>query len=389
VKIKDNKLEWSSVCSASCARKLLTSDELKVRASKRNNSIVNEKRKETMLLKYGVEHNNQRPEVLTKIKKQIYTINKEWLHEEYITKQRNSVDIASELGCDYSVVLERCREYGFPIRQRSNYSLGEVQLQKFLEAHDVVVDPGNRTILDGKEIDLFLPEYNIGIEYHGLYWHRESKSHICKTELAETKGIRLIHIFEDLWNDKRLLVEKKILHILGKCVDRRIYARECTIDAVSAKESTAFAEANHIQGPKGGTSRFGLYYKGELVALLILNKNKIERFCTSCTVLGGFSKLFSYAQNSLPYNEYTTFADAGWSAADNVYLKNGFELLGKTAPNYWWVLNDKRESRIKYQKHKLNCLPTYSPDKTETQIMLDYGAYRVWDVGHYKYQFMK
>jgi hypothetical protein len=35
------------------------------------------------------------------------------------------------------------------------------------------VDRNNRSILGGKEIDLLLPEHNIGIEYNGLFWHSE------------------------------------------------------------------------------------------------------------------------------------------------------------------------------------------------------------------------
>ena len=31
----------------------------------------------------------------------------------------------------------------------------------------------NRTILNGKEIDIYIPSLKLGIEYNGLYWHSE------------------------------------------------------------------------------------------------------------------------------------------------------------------------------------------------------------------------
>jgi hypothetical protein len=33
------------------------------------------------------------------------------------------------------------------------------------------IERHNKTILDGKEVDIFIPEYNLAIEFDGLYWH--------------------------------------------------------------------------------------------------------------------------------------------------------------------------------------------------------------------------
>ena len=34
----------------------------------------------------------------------------------------------------------------------------------------------DRNILNGKEIDIFIPKLKIGVEYNGLYWHSEANS---------------------------------------------------------------------------------------------------------------------------------------------------------------------------------------------------------------------
>lgn len=65
-------------------------------------------------------------------------------------------------------------------------------------------------IMHGKELDIFLPEKNIGFEYNGLIWHsfgssfpsnateeRKKKHHLFeKTEHFKKHGIRVYHIFQ-------------------------------------------------------------------------------------------------------------------------------------------------------------------------------------------------
>ena len=61
----------------------------------------------------------------------------------------------------------------------------------------------DRTALNGNELDIFIPNKNIAVEFDGIYWHSEivkdNDYHINKTITCEKRGIRLIHIFEDEW----------------------------------------------------------------------------------------------------------------------------------------------------------------------------------------------
>lgn len=67
----------------------------------------------------------------------------------------------------------------------------------------IKAERNNRDILEGKELDIFLPEVNIAIEFNGLYWHsskfKEKYYHLNKTKECSLQGIKLIHIFEDEW----------------------------------------------------------------------------------------------------------------------------------------------------------------------------------------------
>jgi hypothetical protein len=62
----------------------------------------------------------------------------------------------------------------------------------------------------------------------------------------------------------------------------------------------------------------------------------------------------------------------------------GFNYEGDTKPNYFYVINEKKESRINYQKHKL-VKQGHDPNLTELQIMNNLGYYRIYNCGNGKY----
>lgn len=91
----------------------------------------------------------------------------------------------------------------------------------------------SKSIISPQELDIYLPDYKLAIEYNGLYWHSEQAGldknyHIDKTMTCEEKGIRLIHVFSDDWEFKKEIVKSRLRSILG-FNSNRIGARKCTI----------------------------------------------------------------------------------------------------------------------------------------------------------------
>lgn len=249
-----------------------------------------------------------------------------------------------------------------------------------------------------KEIDIFIPELKIGFEFNGLRWHSEKfinkNYHIDKTKLCESNGIRLIHIFEDDFDYKTEIVRSMVKNLLGKST--KIYGRKTEIKKITDKNIVKkFLTENHLQGFVNSNYNYGLYYGGELISMMtfmkvrkILNNKSEEgsyeliRFCNKLnySVVGGASKLFSGFINEISPKNIISYCDISW-ASGNLYYNLGMEYIGLTKPNYHYVVNDRRESRIKYQKHKL-VKDGYDEKLTERQIMIGREIYRIYNCGN-------
>ena len=278
-------------------------------------------------------------------------------------------------------------------------SKGEHDLYEFIcSLHNGAIKT-DRTILNGYELDIYVPEKKLAIEFDGLYWHnelmKEQNYHLWKTEECEKQGIQLIHVFEDEWDYKQEIVKSRLKGLLG--LNNRIYARktECrTIDFKIAKE---FLEDNHIQGSCVSAYNYGLFYNGELVSVMTFGKSRFKdgefellRFANKLymNVIGGASKLFShFIKDHSEIEKVVSYADRRWSKG-NLYEKLGFKNTGKTHVNYYYVLKDGRHNRMEFQKHKL-VAEGADPNKSEHEIMMDRGIYRIYDCGNLKYEWKR
>ena len=117
----------------------------------------------------------------------------------------------------------------------------------------------NRKILNGKEIDIFIPSVGIGIEFNGNLWHSEKYGkdrmyHLNKLNECNRNGVELLQIFEDEYNDKKEIVLSKIRHLLKSdeplC---KVPARKCKIQEIYKSDAESFLEENHIQGFSNST----------------------------------------------------------------------------------------------------------------------------------------
>jgi len=292
---------------------------------------------------------------------------------------------------------------------QKKFSSAEKEIYEFIKQNYLgVILENTKNILSGKkEFDIYLPDLKLAIEYNGLIWHSEKFnddvfSQSYKTNEAEELGIHLIHIYEDDWIYKQSIVKSRLLNLLKNSF-QKIFARNCEIKEVFSKDSKVFLEENHLQGNVNSKIRLGLYYNEELVSLMTfgsfrksLGKDakdrsfELYRFCNklNTNVIGAASKLFkNFIKNNNP-EEIISYADRSWSMNNNKTLYDvlGFKFHGSTKQNYYYIKEGtgSRLNRFNFRKSVL-VAEGADPNKTEEEIMLERGYYRIYDSGSLKY----
>lgn len=291
---------------------------------------------------------------LNKSKKQIQDLLAE-TEEKPTLKQ-----IAECLNLKYCNVTHLIKQLGLQDRvelnpQTSSY---EEEIADFLQTLDVSFEKKNRTVLNGQEIDLYLPEQKIGIEFNGDFWHssfcKNKNYHLDKSKLAKDKGIRLIHIWEHEWLDPQMRSKlETLLRIATGNVRTKIYARQCKIRQIDNKTAKVLNEANHLQGHRNAQITYGLFYENELVQLMSFSKTKynrnlknedsweIIRGCPGSNniVVGGVSKLLKHFIEECKPKEIFSYCDFNKFNGSS-YEKAGMTFIGYTGPDLKYLLQD-------------------------------------------------
>lgn len=108
----------------------------------------------------------------------------------YINKQNNA--ISNEY---LSIIIDY-----YKTNQYSNKSKAEQYIIDHLN-YSGEIQHNNRKIIKPLELDIYIPELKLGLEYNGLYWHCVERGfpkdkHRLKSIACKNQGIRLIHIYE-------------------------------------------------------------------------------------------------------------------------------------------------------------------------------------------------
>ena len=278
-----------------------------------------------------------------------------------------------------------------------NKSIAENEVLEYCQSLFSVVLSGNRKIIKPLELDVYLPDHNLAIEYDGLFWHssecKDKDYHLNKTTLCQEKGIQLFHIFENEWiNPVKQKIWKSIIkNRLGQ--SSRIYARKTEVAQITSKDKKQFLIDNHLQGDCASSVNLGLYLGDELVSVMTFGRSRYDkkvdwellRFCNKVgySVVGGGSKLLASFRREND-GSIISYADKRRSTG-GLYKALGFELSHESPPNYWyWKIGSmKLESRIAYQKHKLkDKLDTFDSELTEYENMYANKYRKIYDCGN-------
>ena len=244
---------------------------------------------------------------------------------------------------------------------------------------------------------LFLPEYNIAIDYINSENCEHNYNQREKYIKFKEKNIRLISIFNI---DNKEKTEMFLYNMFAK--KNRLYARKCSIKEISKKECNDFLIKNHLQGKSNfSTIHIGLFFEEELVSVMSFGNNRflkhnnvdeyeLYRFCSkpNLEIVGGASKLLKYFEKTYQPKKLMSYSNNDYFSGD-VYEKLGFRFVKYDQPRYFWFLNGeaiKREDcQVKKLKDQYPLLYEESKNhigSKETFIMEKLGAKKITLTGN-------
>lgn len=356
-----------------------------------------QKLRETSIERYGVD-NPMKSDLLRKK----YKVANDDYHIKYLhsgislftcdKSQDHNFEISTSLYLSRKSIGTTLCTICNPVNNR--YSDREESLYDFIKEFykgDII-----RNFRDKLEIDIYIPEFRLGIEFNGIYWHSEEYKdknfHLNKTEYFNSKGIRIIHIWEDDWMNNPEIIKSQIRNWMGN-TEMKIFARNCEVKEITDnKFLNGILESWHIQGRDNSILKIGLYYRDELVSVMTFDKFEgrkklddkswnLSRFCTKLNhiVIGGASKILKYFIKNYNPDRIISYADRSWSSG-NLYDKLGFKLVSHSKPDYKYVIKSNRIHKSNFRKAKLKT------NKSETEYMKDRGIMRIWDCGKLKFE---
>lgn len=280
-------------------------------------------------------------------------------------------------------------------------------LSNFIPSDDIVRHDSS-VIPGGYEIDIYIPSRRVGIEFNVIRWSSEQFGkgrfyHYDKMERCREKGIRLIQIFEDEYNDRKEVVMSKLLHILGLDYDlQRIPARKCIISEIDKSVARWFLDNNHVEGYTNCTVALGCQYSSVIIGVMTFwdtgreGEWVMSRFATDnsllCQGVGG--RMFRYFTENYGPESVKCLVDRRWTfnADDNLMTRMGFAFDVEVPPDYMYVTDenpDRRISKFDLRKKELHRKYDLSMLLTETQVAKALGLSKVWDCGQYRYKWKK
>lgn len=355
--------------------------------------VGKEKIKEKNLEKWGVDNPSKNEFVISKIRKSVL----QKLHQKTLQNNPEIKHIDSE-NRQFKIFCEDCQslfEIGYFLFYKrretktkicticnkidKHQSGLEVNLQNFIKkVYNGIILHNHK--IEGKEVDIYLPELKLALEFNGVYWHSEIFKHMNyhkeKTEICEKNGIQLIHIWEDDWLYKEDIIKSMIVNKIGMNKNK-IFARKCQIRELTDNNIVKeFLNKNHLQGFVGTTVKIGLFHNETLVSLMCFtyqnNKWGLVRFCSLLdhNIIGSSSKLFNYFTKKYCNSNIFTFSDKSYSNG-KIYELLNFKIESELKPDYKYIINGIRSHKFNFRNRNLD------------------GIYKIYDCGKIKWIYNK
>lgn len=268
-------------------------------------------------------------------------------------------------------------------------SKNNLEIAQFLESHEIKCELEKKI---GKwSVDVFLPEYNIAIDHHGLTFHSDKFRDMRRVELdrfniVSSSTSRYLIVFEDEWRFSKSIIKNLLLNVTGNINSTRIRPSKCSIASINYKDICSFYEKYHYLGPRGAYLHIAVFYQDIIVGAMSISKPsrqsshdwELVRMVRhpNYNIPGIWSKIISMLPSFGIKGSVISFSDNRLFDG-RTYEKIGFKFDGLIPRNYYYTNGYKRYHKSKMRKTK----DEKSLLKTERELRSEQGLFRIWDYG--------
>lgn len=277
-------------------------------------------------------------------------------------------------------------------------SKAEDTIREYIESLNYEVLASYRDILPGrKEIDIFIPSLNFGVEFNGVYWHSEgggkkdTQYHFNKWSNCHNLGVELVQIWEDDWVSSPELVLVSLSRRLAAKGNQAPVTNLAT-RSISKEEAETFLNDNEVGGFKAGTYYHGsVDAHGELQSVLVLDrvgsKMDITHYVSNIDASGDLKELLQHVTETHGALSFTVTVD-NCNGEGSIYRNTGFSEVKVEPAHYKYLVRGKRISSSEYTAKKFREDPALEWKEGFTEIELAdlNGLNRIWDAGTTTYE---
>jgi hypothetical protein len=344
--------------------------------NKRINSFKNSNYKEnfakTSLIKYGVEHPWKIKEIhdngVLAIKSEFLDRINDRISDKYkLVKYVNSSEIIfycneclNEFNISTGQLYYRINEIPnsvctncFPISNSS--SIIQTEFTNYIkEIYNGIVNENDK-ILNIVELDVYLPDLNIGFEFNGLYWHsnkfKPDDYHYEKFIKAKNKDILLYSFWEDDWKFKQNICKNYIKNIIIK---EEIFIDNYNIRTDADKNIiNLFLFENSLEDIFDYEISVCLFVRDELISVITLNYADENTFIIKnyCSLINEYDLLINYIIDNYNVHELIIYVD---NMIINQEIIKDFNFIEYIPYKMYSVINSRKEEYRNNEQYVCN-----------------------------------
>lgn len=275
---------------------------------------IKQKKKQTCLKHWGVEYSVTHPDVRNDVLSHQIVREKYWptflqklakKNIELLSSKQQYIDaIATNnrlkyhcltCGCEWETNETNPKQLYCPQCVQANKSTCESAIKSII--NDLLPDEqvvfNSRRIIKPLELDAYVPNKNLAIEYNGTYYHRTEKLgneyHQNKSLKCLTKGIRLIHIFDWEYNLHFCQVLNAIKNALN--IHKHI-VNDVSLQTITHDQFNDFLIQYCTDILTTATTYYGVYSESILIAVLGFNDDQCVKIVANSDYQVNFESIF-------------------------------------------------------------------------------------------------